>query len=304
MRWKKYCAPRENRTLRTPGTKPSSCKTACANSAASPAVRHWPVLHCLNLKCLNLAPKLLRTIQILHDANMANTKQCVSMLQMTTILKRCADELDQTSAEIASGSPSKRQRKQVANHQMVLAKAVRAVCVHQEQQVASTKGNGSSRYVLSVLQAEERRNKRAAGILSSDRSETRKELLQFCRQQSDLGELPTPIGLRQREENASRIVDVRKRADALRQLKPNAKYTASWAIPKLASLPTEHNIRGEVIRAWSADHGNGLCPVTQRQLQKSSVVLERRDIQGMLGLESRPWEAKIGAARQGSAAGA
>ena len=63
----------------------------------SPAVRHWPVLHCLNLKCLNLAPKLLRTIQILHDANMANTKQCVSMLQMTTILKRCADELDQTS---------------------------------------------------------------------------------------------------------------------------------------------------------------------------------------------------------------
>ena len=90
---------------------------------------------------------------------------------------------------------------------MVLAKAVRAVCDHQEQQVASTKGNGSSSYVLSVLQAEESRNKRVAGILSSDRSETRKELLQFCRQQTDLGELPTPIGLRQREENASRIRD-------------------------------------------------------------------------------------------------
>jgi hypothetical protein len=102
------------------------------------------------------------------------------MLQMTTILKRCADELDQTSAEIASdGSPSKHQRKEVATTQMVLAKAVRAVCDHQEQQVASTKGNGSSRYVLSVLQAEESRNKRVAGILSSDRSETRKELLQF-----------------------------------------------------------------------------------------------------------------------------
>ena len=123
------------------------------------------------------------------------------MLQMTTILKRCADELDQTSAEIASGSPSKRQRKEVANHQMVLAKALRAVSDHQEEQVASTKGNGHSKYVLSVLQAEERRNKRAAGILSSDRSETRKELLQFCRQRSDLGELPTPIGLRQRKEN-------------------------------------------------------------------------------------------------------
>ena len=80
----------------------------------------------------------------LHDTSMANTKKCVSILQMTTILKRCADELDQTSAEIASGSPSKRQRKQVANHQMVLAKAVRAVCDHQEQHVASTKGNGSS----------------------------------------------------------------------------------------------------------------------------------------------------------------
>ena len=84
--------------------------------------------------------------------------------------------------------------------------------------MASTKGNGSSRYVLSVLQAEERRNKRVAGILSSDRSETRKELLQFCRQQTDLGELPTPIGPRQRKENASRIVDVRKRADALKKL--------------------------------------------------------------------------------------
>jgi len=152
--------------------------------------------------------------------------------------------------------------------------------------VASTKGNGHSKYVLSVLQAEERRNKRAAGILSSDRSETRKELLQFCRQRSDLGELPTPIGLRQRKENENpqgkntnpqgkntrnapdRIADVRKRADALRQLKPNAKYTASWAIPQLASLPTEHNIRGDVIREWSADHGNGLCPVSQRQLQE------------------------------------
>jgi hypothetical protein len=72
-----------------------------------------------------------------HDSNlarrMANTKKCVSILQMTTILKRCADELDQTSAEIASGSPSKRQSKQLANHQMVLAKAVRAVSDHQEE---------------------------------------------------------------------------------------------------------------------------------------------------------------------------
>ena len=86
---------------------------------------------------------------------------------------------------------------------MVLAKALRVVSDYQEEQVASTKGNGNSKYVLSVLQAEERRNKRAAvaGILSSDRSETRKELLQFCRQRSDLGELPTPIGLRQRKEN-------------------------------------------------------------------------------------------------------
>ena len=83
-------------------------------------------------------------------------------------------------------------------------------------------GNGNSKYVLSELQAEERRNKRAAGILSSDRSETRKELLRFCRQQSDLGELPTLIGLRQRKENErpqgkntrhapDRIADVQKR---------------------------------------------------------------------------------------------
>ena len=211
----------------------------------------WPVL-----QCLNLAPKLWRTIQTLHDASMANTKKCVSILQMATILKRCADELDQISAEIASGSPSKRQRKELANHQMVLAKAVRAVCDHQEQ-VASTKENGNSKYVLSALQAEERRSNRAAGILSRDRSETRKELLQFCRQQSDLGELPTPIGLRQRKENETtqgkntrhapdHIADVRKRADALRQLKPNAKYTASWAIPQLASLLKEHNIREEI----------------------------------------------------------
>ena len=105
---------------------------------------------------------------------------------------------------------------------MVLGKAVRAVCDHQDEQVASTKGNENSKYVLSVLQAEERRSNRAAGILSSDRSKTRKELLQFCRQQSDFGELPTPIAVRQRKENENphckntrhapdRIADVRKR---------------------------------------------------------------------------------------------
>jgi hypothetical protein len=223
---------------------------------------------------------------------------------MSTILKRCADELDQISAEIASGSPSKRQRKELANHQMVLAKAVRAVCDHQEQ-VASTKENGNSKYVLSALQAEERRSNRAAGILSRDRSETRKELLQFCRQQSDLGELPTPIGLRQRKENETtqgkntrhapdHIADVRKRADALRQLKPNAKYTASWAIPQLASLPTEHNIRGGIIREWSADRGNGLCPVTQRQLQKRvQFYLKGETSKGCLDWNHGPGRPKL-----------
>ena len=245
------------------------------------------------------------TIQIEHDTSMANTKTCVRMLEMTAILKRCADELDQTSAEIASGSPSKRQRKEVANHQMVLAKALRAVSDHQEEQVASTKGNGHSKYVLSVLQAEERRKKRAAGILSSDRSQTQKELLQFCRQQSDLGELPTPIGLRQRKENETtqgkntrhapdHIADVRKRADALRQLKPNAKYTASWAIPQLASLPTEHNIRGGIIREWSADRGNGLCPVTQRQLQKRvQFYLKGETSKGCLDWNHGPGRPKL-----------
>ena len=154
----------------------------------------------------------------------------------------------------------------MANHQMVLAKTLRVVSDLQEQQVASTKGNGNGKYVLSVLQAEERRKKRAAGILSSDRSETRKELLQFCRQVADPGELPTPMGQRQGNENENpqgkntrhdphRIADVRKRADALKNLKPNAKYTASWAIPLIASLTTEHNIRGDVIREWREDHG-------------------------------------------------
>ena len=182
-----------------------------------------------------------------------------------------------TSAETASGNSSKRQMKEVANHQMVPTKALRAGSDHQEQQVASTKGNGNGKYVLSVLQAEERRKKRAAGILSSDRSETRKELLQFCRQVADPAELPTPMGQRQGNENENpqgkntrhdphSIANVRKSADALKNLKPNAKYTASWAIPRLASLTTENNIKGDVIREWSADHGNGLCPVSLRTL--------------------------------------
>ena len=151
------------------------------------------------LQDLNPAPELSRRIQI--DASMTNTKTFVRMLEMTAILKRCADELDQTSAEIASDDTSKRQRKEVANHQMVLAKTLRVVSDLQEQQVASTKGNGNGKHVLSVLQAEERRNKRAAGILSSDRSETRKELLQFCRQREDRSELPTAMGPLQGKEN-------------------------------------------------------------------------------------------------------
>jgi hypothetical protein len=116
--------------------------------------------------------------------------------------------------------------------------------------VASTKGNWNNKYVLSVLQAEERRKKRAAGILSSvlsDRSETRKELFQFCKRQTDSGELP--MEQRQGKENGNpqgkntrhapdRNADVRKRADALEKLKPNGKYTASWVILQLASLPT------------------------------------------------------------------
>ena len=79
------------------------------------------------LQDLNPAPKLSRRIQIEHDTSMANTKTCVRMLEMTAILKRCADELDQTSAEVASSDTSKRQRKEVANHHKVLAKTLRAV---------------------------------------------------------------------------------------------------------------------------------------------------------------------------------
>ena len=45
------------------------------------------------LQDLNPAPKLSRRIQIEHDTSMANTKTCVRMLEMTAILKRCADEL-------------------------------------------------------------------------------------------------------------------------------------------------------------------------------------------------------------------
>jgi hypothetical protein len=77
------------------------------------------------LQDLNPAPELSRRIQI--DASMTNTQTFVRMLEMTAILKRCADELDQTSAEVASSDTSKRQRKEVANHHKVLAKTLRAV---------------------------------------------------------------------------------------------------------------------------------------------------------------------------------
>ena len=77
------------------------------------------------LQDLNPAPELSRRIQI--DASMINTKTFVRMLEMTAILKRCVDELDQTSAEVASSDTSKCQRKEVANHHKVLAKTLRAV---------------------------------------------------------------------------------------------------------------------------------------------------------------------------------
>ena len=181
---------------------------------------------------------------------------------------------------------------------MVLAKTLRVVSDLQEQQVASTKGNGNGKHVLSLLQAEERRKKRAAGILSDDRSETQKELLQFSRQVADPGELPTPMGQRQVHENENpqgkntrhdphSIANVRKRADALKNLKPNAKYTASWAISRLASLTTEHNIRGDVIREWRADHGNGLCPVSLRTLQRRvNLYLQGEESMGCLRAHS------------------
>jgi hypothetical protein len=51
----------------------------------------------------------------LHDTSMANTKKCVSILQMTTILKSCADELDQTSAEIASSRAARRYSREGAH---------------------------------------------------------------------------------------------------------------------------------------------------------------------------------------------
>jgi hypothetical protein len=80
------------------------------------------------------------TIQIEHDTSMANTKTCFSTLQMTAILKGVLMSWTKTSAEIASGNSSKRQMKEVANHQMVPTKALRAGSDHQEQQVARTKG--------------------------------------------------------------------------------------------------------------------------------------------------------------------
>ena len=159
--------------------------------------------------------------------------------------------------------------------------------------------------MLSLLQAEERRKKRAAGILSDDRSETQKELLQFSRQVADPGELPIPMGLRQGNENENpqgkntrhdpqRIADVRKHADALKNLKPNAKYTASWAIPLIASLTTEHNIRGDVIREWRADHGNGLCPVSLRTLQRTvNLYLHGEESMGCLDWNHGPGRPKL-----------